>query len=397
MNIISIQILLIHDPELDSLRDLHKLTVPFLTFQNTPPKQLPFSNYNASFHPLGLTIIPKQKGDSDDKLTLLVVNQPNSDESTVEIFDYTLSGETLSHVETLTSINWINLNRIAVDNIQWGTTPEGRPIPSFYVNQHHGYLAKDKMMRTIEDFLYLPIGKIQFYNARSQDSRHIIWRLNNPSGLATDLDGDDGKTVFVASATQGAVERYVSTVVSREHQFEYKFNEHTGKTDEIYWPGMVVQETIEWKIVPQGLDIVYFPSDPSADELLDSERVVFAAVQAEYFTFQTYARALEAAYSRDPASAQDIEAKISVRLPPSVIYRSFQERVWANGTAVSAEQEEDDEFDIRFTRIQTAITTVLADAQGKKFRGATGVAVDPKRGKFVVVGAYEKGVLVCDI
>ncbi|RUP43123.1 hypothetical protein BC936DRAFT_137576, partial [Jimgerdemannia flammicorona] len=360
--------------------------------KKTPPQRIPFSNYNESFHPLGLTVAPAKSTDKGDSLTLLVVNQPNSEASTVEIFTYTLSSSILTHLETLTTPLWTNLDRIAAENLHWGMTPVGGyPIPSFYLTQHHVYPPKDTVMRTAEDTLFLPIGKVFFYNAIANEARPTIWRLNNPSGIKADIDFDDGNTLFVTSAVGGLLERYISSVLSRTHQFEYKLNPHTGKIDQIYWPGMVVKDTIEWNVVPQGIDIAYFPAGPTAP-LIEADRVVFATVQADYFAYKAYARALETAYKEDPA---DPEARVSVKVPPTVVYRSFQERVLPNGEVVTPEMEEDEDFNPKFVMSRFVIRTLLADAKGKLVRGATGVVVDAERGAVVIVGAYEKGSVVC--
>lgn len=344
------------------------------------PKKLDLDGFEGAFHPLGLSIFPYTE--PDQPIRLMVVNQANASSSTVEIFEVEADKNKLLHLQTITDPLFSNLYRITADPVQW-STEEKLAIPSFWVLQHHGYSLKDQPYRRLfEDKLGLSAASGIYYNTPADAAEANIWYLSTPSGIAVDTTEHSGRSVHLAHSGSGALEIHRNSLVSPENQFKVVENKRTGQSLRVYWPAMIVQESMQLDDYPTGIDIALLPNTEDKDS---SSSIVTAALPRAYELLNIAA---------ESAGLQ----KVPEKRTGSRVYRTVPERRWRSTHRAVLDEERGTISNFEEVTFMAPVQKLIfSNDDGSVFSGATGVGVSDRLRKMIVVGAYEQGSLVCSI
>lgn len=145
----------------------------------------------ADFRPHGLSLYTAPHGAK----TLMVINHPQGEQSTVEIYDVVEPGvpgdmPTLAYRMTVTSPSLISPNDlVALDAVR------------FYATNDHG--IKHPKLRMLEDYLRLNVASVVYFDG--EVFSHALGGLTFANGIEMNAAGD---TVYVAETTDNRIGAY---------------------------------------------------------------------------------------------------------------------------------------------------------------------------------------------
>lgn len=333
-----------------------------------------------AFHPLGLTTFPYTQ--LDQTIHMMVVNQANSSSSTVEVFQVQAEANKLVHIRTISDPLFTNLYRIAADPVQWSADSE-LAIPSFWVLQHHGYSIIDHpYRRAAEDMLGLSAANGIYYNTAADSAQANIWYLSTPSGIVVDTTEESRRNVYLAHSGSGAIEWHRNSFVSPENQFENVENKRTGQSVRVYWPAMIVKESLQLDVYPYGVDVTVLPNDEEKD---GSTSIITTALPRFYELLDI---------AKDSAALQ----KVVNNRTATRVYRTVSERRWLSTHRAVLPEERNSVANFEEATFTAPVQKLIfSNEDGTIYSGATGVGVSQSLKKMILAGAYEQGTLVCNI
>ncbi|KAF8939265.1 hypothetical protein BGZ58_010268 [Dissophora ornata] len=158
------------------------------------PKEVKLQAYTSDdFHPAGMSFYRFQDPDTQTWISRLFVINHSHKGDIVEIFDYSSTANTLTHVKSVESNLFVTPKDIAaVDKDR------------FYLTNHHGMGVK--YGRVVEDLAGLALGSVVYYNGK--ESRKVLESLSNPSGIAA---SPDATQLYISSSVEKMVQVYNMT------------------------------------------------------------------------------------------------------------------------------------------------------------------------------------------
>lgn len=313
---------------------------------------------------------------------MMVVNQANSSSSTVEVFQVQAEANKLVHIRTISDPLFTNLYRIAADPVQWSADSE-LAIPSFWVLQHHGYSIIDHpYRRAAEDMLGLSAANGIYYNTAADSAQANIWYLSTPSGIVVDTTEESRRNVYLAHSGSGAIEWHRNSFVSPENQFENVENKRTSQSVRVYWPAMIVKESLQLDVYPYGVDVTVLPNDEEKD---GSTSIITTALPRFYELLDI---------AKDSAALQ----KVVNNRTATRVYRTVSERRWLSTHRAVLPEERNSVANFEEATFTAPVQKLIfSNEDGTIYSGATGVGVSQSLKKMILAGAYEQGTLVCNI
>ncbi|KAF9976657.1 Serum paraoxonase/arylesterase 2, partial [Modicella reniformis] len=182
-----------HRPSKKTAQNGGIFTLP-LNQRTSTPKETELKAFaSEDFHPAGMSLYLYQDPDSHAWVNRVFVINHSHKGDVVEIFDYSLKANVLTHVKSVRSSLFVTPKDIAaVDKDR------------FYLTNHHG--MSGKYGRVAEDVAGLKLGTVVYYNGN--ESRKVLESLANPYGIAV---APDATQLYVSSFLDKVVHVYNMT------------------------------------------------------------------------------------------------------------------------------------------------------------------------------------------
>ncbi|KAG0336422.1 hypothetical protein BG004_008067 [Podila humilis] len=333
-------------------------------------EKLAIKNFSGPFHPSGITFAPTSEDGTPARVVVLVVNHVPLEIPRVEVLYYYPARKSLVYKKTISNEHFFAANKISASPLY---AHQQDDTPSFFLTNDHGYNITD-WKREYEEKYNLPASSMVYYNARADAAQEVGWRLQMPMAL---VPGDLDNSLWIAQAKAGTVDYYKSHMLSAEHQEQKVLAVDTKEGITIEWPGMMNEEIMNTKLFNIGIDY-----DPKTNTF----------VTVSHARWNDYVK-----HAKERLEAgEDSTSKEPMTKAGFIVSKAFQYPVRVGETRPKPQKHIviDPEESPRRYRLQYFFEPVISN-DGSEFGTPSAIAATGDR--VLVTGAYEQGILDCNI